>query len=128
MNETYTAFKVIMQMQYYMIHHFGKSDMQNILFCLPMGVQKCKIYCMIWYFQALLCFYIRIFQTTSNTRCSKLLGKSHFICEMGKKPRRTQEKKVFLQKLSKGATTLKIDKVLQHDHRKIKRRVTINQS
>ena len=31
-----------------------------------MGAQKCKIDCTIRYFQALLCFYTRIFQTSSN--------------------------------------------------------------
>ena len=36
--------------------------MQNIVLYLPLGAQKCKIDWTIRYFQALLCFYTRIFQ------------------------------------------------------------------
>ena len=78
---------------------------------------------MIRYFQALLCFYIRIHK--QQPRCLKILFNCHFICEMAKKPRRIPEEKVFVtRKLSKGVTTVKIAKVLQRDHREIKRHVT----
>ena len=39
--------------------------MQNIAM-FTMGARKCKINCMTRYFQALVCFYIRIFQTSIN--------------------------------------------------------------
>ena len=49
-------FNVIMQ----------KHVIHDALFHLPLGAQKCKIDCTIRYFQALLCFYTQIFQTSSN--------------------------------------------------------------
>ena len=42
------------------------SRVCKTLFCLPLGAQKCKIDCTIRHFQALLYFYTRIFQTSSN--------------------------------------------------------------
>ena len=49
----------------YTVHIYG-SLVCKTLFCLLLEAQKCKIDCMIRYFQALLCFYTRIFQTRSN--------------------------------------------------------------
>ena len=58
-------------------------------------------------------------------KCLKLLCNCQFVCEMAKKPRCIPEEKVFVtRELSKGTITLTIAKVLQSDHRKIKRHVT----
>ena len=54
----YTMFKVIMQKHVIHDTSFWKSGMQNIVLF--------KIDWTIRYFQALLCFYTRIFQTSSN--------------------------------------------------------------
>ena len=71
----------------------------------------------------------KIFQTSSNHgTCLKLSCNCHFICEMGRKHTRIAVEKVFVRrKLSKRVTTLTIAKVLERDHRKIKRHVETSQ-
>ena len=63
----------------YMTHrHSGNSGMQNVVLFTYWRHKE--------YFQALLCFYTRIFQTNSNQGVYlKLLCNCHFICEMAKK-------------------------------------------
>ena len=68
---------------------------------------------MIRYFQALLCFYTQIFQTSSNQGVLKLLCNCHLNCEMAKNHRRIPEEKVFVtRELSKEVTTLTLAQVI----------------
>ena len=54
--------------------------------------------------------------------CLKLLCECHVFSNMGKKSDLpVQEKESITRELSKGSTTLEISKVLQRDHRTMKK-------
>ena len=105
--DIYTTFKVIIPK--HIIYDTSLREVWYAQHCFVYHLpQKRKINCMIRHFQALMCFYTRIFQICSSQDVIRQLS---FHLWNGKKLKRIPEEKVFVaRELSKGMTTLTIAK------------------